>query len=104
MIAAAAIFTIFFTSGTIFKAQKSVGKLFNSQSKCCSDGLMCVPNGTGEVNVSDLIVSLAEIGAILTLSCILLICHWKALRHYCNSTNVDRLANCMCCNQAGFTM
>ena len=37
-----------------------------------------------------LIVYLAEIGATLTLLCILLICQWQALRRYCNS--VDRSA------------
>ena len=39
--------------------------------------------------VSNLIVSLAEIAAILPLLFILLICQWQALRRYCYSTNVD---------------
>ena len=50
------------------------------------------PHDTGYVYVSNLIVSLAEIDAILTLLYILLICQWQAFRRYCNSTSVDRSA------------
>ena len=56
---------------------------------------MCNPQDTRYVYVSNIIVYLAEIDAILTLLYILLICKWQALRRYCNSTNGDRSASRM---------